>query len=217
VKWTCGEARATRTKASLVWPNSVCVERRNFRRTGVLKNKSRTSTVVPTGHPQGVTAETWPPLTVISAPLGASAGRLRRSRRLTSAIEARASPRKPNVPTRNRSSAEAILLVAWLATASGRSSAGMPPPLSTTRTSSTPPASTLTSIRVARASTAFSINSLTALAGRSITSPAAILLMTLGGSWRMGMGQESGMGGEGRGAGATAACVARPALAFRAF
>ena len=36
VKWTCGAARAMRVNASLTWPNSVCVVRRNFRRTGVL-------------------------------------------------------------------------------------------------------------------------------------------------------------------------------------
>ena len=46
------------------------------------------------------------------------------------------------------------------------------------------PRPTDTSIRVAPASTAFSINSLTTLAGRSITSPAAILLISLE-RWRM--------------------------------
>ena len=160
--------------------------RRNLRRTGVLKNKLRTSIVVPTGQPQGDTGA------------GASAGdfqlarrrrrravRLRINSRLTSAIDANASPRKPSVRTRNRSSASAILLVAWLATASGSSSAAMPQPSSPTRISSRPPCSTATSIRVAPASTAFSISSLTTLAGRSITSPAAILLTTLGGSSRM--------------------------------
>ena len=43
----------------------------------------------------------------------------------------------------------AILLVAWLATASGSWSAAMPQPLSATRISSLPPCSTVTSIRVA--------------------------------------------------------------------
>ncbi len=50
---------------------------------------------------------------------------------------------------------------------------------------STPPFSTVSSIRVAPASTLFSSISLTTLAGRSITSPAAILLMILVGSWRI--------------------------------
>jgi len=148
-----------------------------LRRTGVLKKRSRTSIVVPVGQPQGATAEHWPPLTEISAPPAASAVRLRSTNRLTSAIEARASPRKPSVPTANRSSAVAILLVAWAVTANSNSSAGMPQPLSQTRTNSVPPDSIETSIRVAPASTAFSISSLTTLAGRSITSPAAILLI----------------------------------------
>ena len=47
-----------------------------------------------------------------------------------------ASPRNPNVPTRNRSSASAILLVAWLVTASCSWSCGIPEPLSVTRISS---------------------------------------------------------------------------------
>ena len=55
------------------------------------------------------------------------------------------------------------------------------------------PATTETSIRVAPASTAFSINSLTTLAGRSITSPAAILLIS---DWER---RWMGIGGEVRG------------------
>ena len=61
----------------------------------------------------------------------------------------------------------------------------MPQPLSATRISSPPPCSTVTSIRVAPASTEFSSSSFTTLAGRSITSPAAILLTTLAESWSM--------------------------------
>ena len=56
-----------RVKASLTWPNSVCVVRRNFRRTGVLKNRLWTSTVVPTGQPQGAAPGGRPPVTSISA------------------------------------------------------------------------------------------------------------------------------------------------------
>ena len=47
-----------------------------------------------------------------------------------------------------------------------------------TRIRSFPPRSTATSMRVAPASSAFSSSSLTTLAGRSTTSPAAIWLMT---------------------------------------
>ena len=36
VKWIAGAASAIRVKASLMWPSSVCTERRNLRRTGVL-------------------------------------------------------------------------------------------------------------------------------------------------------------------------------------
>ena len=60
-------------KASLTWPNSVCVVRRNLRRTGVLKNSCRTSTVVPTGQPQGTTGPTSPPMDLQFRP--ASLGR----------------------------------------------------------------------------------------------------------------------------------------------
>src|SRR5262249_21189206 len=55
--------------------------------------------------------------------------------------------------------------------------------------SSVPPASRSMSMRRLPASTEFSSSSLTTEAGRSITSPAAILVTTSGGSWWMrGMG-----------------------------
>ena len=185
VKCTSGWASATRENASVAWPISVCGVRRNFCRTGVLKNRLRTSTAVPTGHPAASTSPTLPPLTSSSAPASASAGRLRSVNRLTAEILASASPRNPSDPTRNKSSADAILLVAWLVTASGSCSATMPHPLSTTRISSAPPFSIATSTRVAPLSTAFSTSSFTTLAGRSITSPAAILLTTELSSGRM--------------------------------
>ena len=43
-------ARACTRKAERTWLSSVCCVRRNLRRAGTLKNRSRTSTVVPTGH-----------------------------------------------------------------------------------------------------------------------------------------------------------------------
>ena len=114
--------------------------------------------------------------------------------RLTSAIDASASPRKPSVPTRNRSSASRILLVAWLATASGNL-------LGRDAAAVVDDADQLDAAllhrrrrsRVAPASSEFSTSSFTTLAGRSITSPAAILLTTLGGSWRM-VGMAIGIG-----------------------
>ena len=58
-----------------------------------------------------------------------------------------------------------------------------------TRISRRPPPSVKTSMRLAPASSAFSINSLTTLAGRSTTSPAAMRLTMASESWRMGMGR----------------------------
>src|SRR5262245_65465821 len=50
---------------------------------------------------------------------------------------------------------------------------------------STPPCSTSMSMRVLPASIEFSSSSFTTEAGRSMTSPAAILVTTLDGSWRI--------------------------------
>ncbi len=117
----------------------------------------------------------------VSAPAWLLGVRLRSVKRLTSAIEARASPRKPSVPTRNRSSASSDLAGG----VAGHGQRQLVPAGCRSRcrrrgSAPSPPCSTETSIRVAPASTAFSSSSLTTLAGRSITSPAAILLTTLG-------------------------------------
>src|SRR5207249_10251622 len=77
-----------------------------------------------------------------------------------------ASPRKPKVAIRNRSSSFWSLLVECLSTASARSSAAMPSPLSLTRISAVPLFSTQTEISVALASSEFSISSFTTDAGR---------------------------------------------------
>ena len=70
--------------------------------------------------------------------------------RATDAIEASASPRKPSVATRSRSSSVAILLVARRASASGRSSRAMPTPSSATRMRLTPPSSSVDRDRASR-------------------------------------------------------------------
>ncbi len=80
-----------------------------------------------------------------------------------------------------RSSARAILLVAWRSMASRASSAVMPSPSSSTRISFLPPNSIATVTRRAPASMAFSTSSFTTEAGRSTTSPAAIWLARSGG------------------------------------
>src|SRR5512143_2652278 len=113
--------------------------------------------------------------------------------RATAPIEGRASPRKPSVRICERSSS-ASLEVAWRSTESARSEASMPAPSSVTRITPRPPVVARMSMREAPASIAFSISSLTTLAGRSTTSPAAMRLTRLGGSsriaiWCLGAGE----------------------------
>ena len=98
----------------------------------------------------------------------------------TEAMLARASPRNPRLEISNRSLTSLILLVAWGAKASSISSLAIPLPLSVIRISAFPPSCISTVTAFAFASIAFSINSLTTAIGRSITSPAAILLIV---SW----------------------------------
>jgi hypothetical protein len=85
-----------------------------------------------------------------------------------------ASPRKPMVVIASRSCAVRILLVACRSRQSSASSRLMPTPSSNTRMQLRPPAWISTVICRASASSAFSTSSLTTLAGRSMTSPAAI-------------------------------------------
>ena len=68
----------------------------------------------------------------------------------------------------------------------------MPEPSSVTRISDRPPAAVTTSMRRAPASIAFSTNSLTTLAGRSITSPAAMRLIVVERELTDGHAQRSG-------------------------
>ena len=152
---------------------------RPARRAGVLKNSSRTSTLVPTARAAGVSS----PLRASSrVACAAPALRLLRLRSDTDAIAASASPRKPIVATRSRSCSEPILLVAWRLSASASSCAGMPQPSSSTTMPRTPPAARRTPIWVAPASSALSTSSRTTAAGRSTTSPAAIWLTSSSGS-----------------------------------
>src|SRR5690606_12752976 len=102
-------------------------------------------------------------------------------------MDGSASPRKPSVRMSRRSS-PLSLEVACRSTESTRSAGSMPTPSSVTRMSDTPPPEVTTSISRAPASMAFSTSSLTTLAGRSITSPAAIRLTVSGGSCRMATG-----------------------------
>jgi hypothetical protein len=157
---------------------------RNFRRAGVAKKKSPTSTCVPTGPEAGSTARTRPPSTRIRLACAAVRGREVIASRAAAPIEGSASPRKPSVVMRTRSSS-ASFEVAWRCTASASSSAAIPAPSSAIAIAAIPPSSSETAIRRAPASSAFSISSFTAAAGRSITSPAAMRLAIGSGSTRI--------------------------------
>ena len=87
----------------------------------------------------------------------------------------------PRVLIANKSSSLCILLVAYRSGASRASSRFILIPLSETRIRDRPPFSTSIMIRLLFASSAFSTSSLTTDAGRSTTSPAAILLERISG------------------------------------
>jgi len=110
--------------------------------------------------------------------ISSSAVRVTKCNLETEAIEGSASPLKPNEPICVISSTVFILLVEWRSKAKTASSGFIPQPLSITRIRSLPPFSITTIILLAPASIAFSTSSFTTEAGRSITSPAAILLLT---------------------------------------
>src|SRR5713101_6153606 len=146
---------------------------------------SATLTVVPAGRPAGFTPTSFPPANSTRVPSASSSARVSSSSRETAAIEGRASPRKPSVEMESRSSVVRNLLVAWRSNDRSASSWAMPWPPSMTRIMRLPPASTSTRIVFAPASSAFSRSSLTTDAGRSTTSPAAILFATASGNMRI--------------------------------
>src|SRR5690242_14918635 len=127
-----------------------------------------------------------PPSTASDHAASAPRFRLVIMSRLTAPIEGSASPRKPRLRMRRRSSSGSFE-VQWRSTASESSSALMPMPSSTTAMRLCPPSRSVTSMRVASASMAFSTSSFTADAGRSTTSPAAMRLTRTGGNCRMVM------------------------------
>src|ERR1700678_2641935 len=118
-------------------------------------------------------------------PSPSSASRVSSSRREIAAMVGKASPRNPSVAIESRSSAGRSLDVAWRSKASRASAGFMPQPSSITRIRRLPPDSVSMRIERAPASSAFSSSSFTTDAGRSTTSPAAILLATVSGSMRM--------------------------------
>ena len=148
---------------------------KNFRRTGVLKNRFLMRNVVPSGAPISSMDCSFAPSNTMRVPVRFSFLLVMISTRDTAAILDRASPRKPRLAIWFKSSASSILLVACRRNAVGSCSRSMPQPLSVTRMNSIPPSFASTVIAVEPASMAFSTSSFTTLAGRSTTSPAAIL------------------------------------------
>ena len=137
---------------------------------------------VPSGQPVSPISWMSPALRVTRVPLPSPRRRVVSSTSLTAETAASASPRKPMVPMASRPCSSRSLEVAWRRKATPASSGAMPQPSSTTRMPVAPPSRTSTVRFRAPASKAFSISSLTTEAGRSTTSPAAIISATWGGS-----------------------------------
>ena len=141
--------------------------------SGDVEKSDRTSIEVPRGRAYGSATRTRPPSIDTRWP---SPGRsaVVSSTRATAAMEHRASPRKPRVATRSRSSKLADLRGRMLV----EGEEGIVPPHAAAvvgdRDPRRPPPSSSTRTSVAPASRAFSTSSLTTDAGRSTTSPAAI-------------------------------------------
>ena len=184
---TVGYASVYRATSVCVLPASAAAERRNLRRTGTFRNSCRTVTDVPGAAPSGELPTTRPSDTSIRVPEVSAGGRVTIVAWETAAMLGSASPLNPSVAIDPRSDGSTSLLVAKRWKASSASSRAMPTPLSTTLIRSTPPPRSSIDISVAPASSEFSISSLTTDAGRSVTSPAAIMDETSGGSTWIGM------------------------------
>ena len=138
---------------------------------------------MPHGQPTGSSDRTFPASRCRRTPFSAPCARVRRSIFDTDEIAASASPRKPSVPMQARSSCLRILLVAWRRNAVRASTGSMPQPSSVMRRKVMPPFCNSIVMFFAPASMEFSTSSLTADAGRSTTSPAAMRSATWRSSW----------------------------------
>ena len=114
VSWkaTSGLQRANSSRVSIILVASAEAVLKNFLRAGVLKNMSLTITVVPLGAPVLMNSMTLPPSREIREPISSSSFLVIISVWDTEAILAKASPLKPNVFKKNKSSLDTILLVA---------------------------------------------------------------------------------------------------------
>ena len=130
--------------------------------------------LLPTAHEQASCETKRDPASDNWVPRSSSAMRVLSVTCATAAIEASASPRNPMVCRLKRSSALRILLVACRSNESRASVSDMPLPLSITCIEVRPESTHTTWMDVAPASIEFSTSSLMTLAGRCITSPAAI-------------------------------------------
>ncbi len=155
---------------------------KNFRLTGVLKNKLRTIKVVPSGAPTSSKEVSFAPSRQRRVPVTLSLVLVTISTFDTAAMLESASPRKPILFRLIKSTTELILLVACRIKAFRNWFCSMPEPSSVTRINSIPPSLISTVTACAPASIAFSTSSLTTLAGRSTTSPAAILSIVISSS-----------------------------------
>ena len=177
-----GKDIATRMNSSTMCRNSAALLFKKFLRAGTLKKRFFIAMLVPTGAAIGSCFFTILFSISIKTPVSSSGLFVFNSTWATAAMLASASPLNPIVLIRNRSSILVILLVACRSKAILASVSLIPLPLSITCTRALPASLTINLISVAPASTAFSNNSFTALAGRCITSPAAIWLAMLSGN-----------------------------------
>ena len=179
-----------RVKASLAWPNSVCMVRRNFRRTGVLKKRLCTSTDRAHRAAAGRRLRRPP---AGDFDLGAAGAFGRAASQHQPAHFGDRGQRLAAKPQRaDAKQVVGLVEVCWWRGRPRPAAVRRPGCRRRCRPRGSSPirlAWTATSMRVAPASTAFSINSLTTLAGRSTTSPAAILLIRDWERRRIGMGR----------------------------
>jgi hypothetical protein len=135
-----GARQRERTQPFLDVPSSVRSARRNLRRAGTLKNRSRTRRRCRADAGAAAVRPLRPPSTSRRVPCVAP-DRARGQREAADRGDRRQAPRHGSRawrPARGPSS-EAILLVAWRETASAMSAPSMPPPSSRTRTRRMPP------------------------------------------------------------------------------
>ena len=176
-RWMSGWASPMPSRSRSAAASSVGAVLRNLSRPGVLKKRSCASTVVPAGVSTSSFSLTTPPSprTRVPVPDASPRGDERTANRVTAQMAGSASPRKPSVAMASRSASVSSFDVAWRRSARSTSSAVMPIPSSVTRMSWRPASFSSTVTARAPASIAFSTSSLTTEAGRSTTSPAAIL------------------------------------------